>query len=91
MSEQRSDVDRPTGISLSGRIRRRDSFLDHPLYIAGAVLFGILLGVGVMYGTTIARSGGIAKATPTPAMGIDVTIDGSGTEEEPAPASSPVP
>lgn len=86
MSEQRADVDRPTGISLSGKIRRRDSFLDHPLYIAGAVLFGILLGVGVMAGTTVARRS--MRAVPTPVQGIDIVVDGN--TSDPVPSTSPI-
>jgi len=74
MSEPRPDVDRPSGISLSGRRRRRDSFLDHPLYVAGAVLFGIVLGVGVMWGTSVARR--TTKAVQTP-VGIDIVVDGN--------------
>lgn len=88
MNEPRPDVDRPTGVSLSGKIRRRDSFLDHPLYIAGAVLFGIVLGVAVMYGSSTAvRERTRPVALPTPA-GIEVLVDGSDPAPEPSPGAT---
>ena len=39
--------DRRTGISVS-RSFHRQSFFDHPWWVAGTVLVGIVLGVGVM-------------------------------------------
>jgi hypothetical protein len=42
-----AEKERQTGISVS-RSFRRPSFFDHPWWVAGTVVLGILLGIGMM-------------------------------------------
>ena len=80
---ERRKADRRQGGDRSGDRRTRDSFggvghkgtsfLDHPWWVVGTVVFGVLVGILIMLATSTPPSSMVARPN-VPTGGIDVIV-----------------
>lgn len=72
--DRRGNGDRRTRDSFGGVGRKGTAFLDHPWWVVGTVVFGVLVGMLIMVVTSTPTGGGIITRTNLPTGGIDVIV-----------------
>lgn len=70
----RRDGDRRTRDSFGGVGHKGTSFLDHPWWVVGTVVFGVLVGMLIMMATSAPTGSGSVTRTNLPSGGIDVIV-----------------
>lgn len=71
--------DRRTRESFGGVGRKGTAFLDHPWWVVGTVVFGVLVGMLIMMVTSTKTNGPVMR-TKLPSGGIDVIVKPDGAE-----------
>lgn len=70
--------DRRTRDSFGGVGHKGNSFLDHPWWVVGTIVFGVLVGMLIMMVTSTPLGSGPVTRTNLPSGGIDVIVKPEG-------------